>query len=577
MARKVLFVKQTVSGFHSNTNYGGLYTKGFNFPESGHTSSPIDSFTLEVGKTYIVDWDGMEYEVVGQDASALGSEVALGNGSAFGLSGNNEPFGITCTNGSGVTFVSLTETVDSHTIGLYQEIADEEPEEEEHIVLKDRNGNDILFQGINMIKLPTTGGGTKTFAACDDVEKTVAPDFSDGDFVVLPDTGTLLSKVTVEKPENLSPENIRKGKEVAGVTGSAFVVDMVETAVFEEQEVSGFGPNSTYGGYSQSIAPAPFALTIGETYYVEWDNVSYSCVAQDANAVLSGAVVLGNASKFGLAGNNEPFIIACLSYGVMFLAFEDSTSHIIGISQTSREDAETAYVELDFADDNQVVTPSASDKVLTKVTIEKPKTLTPANIAKGVEVAGVVGELAAETEEVTVGLDFSNGAMEVTPTGDKAFSKVNIPVPSTLIPENIAEGVDIAGIIGTLVAGSNNGGIVSATVTKDGGGTITVTHGLGVVPDIVFVFANYSTLNATNATLAAAGISTAAYNAGIRFPPNYRWYLSSSKLYLAGSSSGRIDQTNTTLPIFGANEKTVKIYSTSYNYTYTCYFIGGLT
>lgn len=404
MARKVLFAKQTVSGFHSNTNYGGLYTKGFNFPESGHTSSPIDSFTLEVGKTYIVDWDGVEYEVVGQDASALGSEVALGNGSAFGLSGNNEPFGITCTNGSGVTFVSLTETVDSHIVGIYQEVADEEPEEpeeEEHIVLKDRNGNDILFQGINMIKLPTTSGGTKTFAACDDVEKTVVPDFSDGDFVVLPDTGTLLSKVTVEKPEALSPENIRKGKEIAGVTGDF----------------------------------------IGDT--------------------------------------------------------------------------EEVTVELALADGDQTVSPSAVGKVISGVTIKKPETLTPANIAKGVEVAGVVGSLAAETEEATVELDFSNGDMAVTPTGEKAFSKVNIPVPGTLIPENIAEGVDIAGIVGTLVAGG--GSEVKIEIGKFGPNLSTAKgyklyHSLGVVPDILILIQDTGYTSTAYNTQMYFGTSRAFFN-----------------------------------------------------------------
>ena len=66
--------------------------------------------------------------------------------------------------------------------------------------------------------------------------------------------------------------------------------------------------------------------------------------------------------------------------------------------------------------------------------------------------------------EKTIGLDFSSGNMEVSPGSGQVFSKVNIPKPGNLEPDKIAEGVDIAGIVGTLVAGggnSGNGGIMA--------------------------------------------------------------------------------------------------------------------
>lgn len=556
--------------FHYLATYG-LY---------GHTTG--EALALAVDKSYTVSWDGVSYTCVAQDASTLGEgTVALGNGQGFGLAGNGEPFVIGVTPDVAVLFALNDEAEASHTVIIYQEIAigatileeqtvvydveednclipyaeplitgetyiavwndiayecvatdfspyegvvftaignlsdlgaggngipftvmyanseqtggvamysvifldgstaaslaiyeaatdeePEEPEEEEHIVLKDRNGNDILFQGINMIKLPTTGGGTKTFAACDDVEKTVDPDFSGGDFVVLPDTGTLLSKVTVEKPEALSPENIRKGKEIAGVTGDF----------------------------------------IGDT--------------------------------------------------------------------------EEVTVELALADGDQTVSPSADGKVISGVTIKKPETLTPANIAKGVEVAGVVGELAAETEEVTVGLDFSNGAMEVTPTGEKAFSKVNIPVPETLKPEHIAEGVDIAGIVGTLAAGGGGGNIVAKAVSKYCSAhtqTMTITHNLGVVPDIVFATGGKSE------ALAFFGVSAAfAEVTGNVLPNNLLIYLYSGAGYYSNKTPNI--ETTGTAPISNANDKTVTFtgYASGYGffykgYTYKFYFIGGLT
>lgn len=55
-------------------------------------------------------------------------------------------------------------------------------------------------------------------------------------------------------------------------------------------------------------------------------------------------------------------------------------------------------------------------------------------------------------EEKTVELDFSAGAVEVTPSGSKLLTKVIIPVPANLTPENIAKDVDIAGVVGTMEA-----------------------------------------------------------------------------------------------------------------------------
>lgn len=116
-----LFAKETVNGFYSNSSYYGLYSMGRNFPESGLDYGLTDSFTITVGETYIVEWDGVEYETVGFDASAvLPNAIALGNGSNFGLSGNSEPFVVGVISGYGVEFISLTEQVASHTIRIYK-------------------------------------------------------------------------------------------------------------------------------------------------------------------------------------------------------------------------------------------------------------------------------------------------------------------------------------------------------------------------------------------------------------------------------------------------------------------------
>lgn len=104
----------------------------------------------------------------------------------------------------------------------------------------------------------------------------------------------------------------------------------------------------------------------------------------------------------------------------------------------------------------------------------------------------IKGELA----EATVALDFSEGDMEVTPEDGAVLSKVNIPMPETLIPENIAEGVDIAGVIGTLVGGGSSGYCGNCGTITGTGAVYVLEHGLGVVPDVVMIYkANYSYTN----------------------------------------------------------------------------------
>lgn len=58
-----------------------------------------------------------------------------------------------------------------------------------------------------------------------------------------------------------------------------------------------------------------------------------------------------------------------------------------------------------------------------------------------------------KSEELTVELDFSEGDMIIEPSENKLYEKVIIPKPANLIPENIAEGADIAGVEGNLVGG----------------------------------------------------------------------------------------------------------------------------
>lgn len=106
------------------------------------------------------------------------------------------------------------------------------------------------------------------------------------------------------------------------------------------------------------------------------------------------------------------------------------------------------------------------------------ETMTPAEFPEKI---GEIQVNTYEAVETTVELDFSEGDMVVVPEEGKLFEEVNILTPENLIPENIAEGVDIAGVIGTLAVGSN----VKIAVVTSAYGATTVAHNLGVIPDVI--------------------------------------------------------------------------------------------
>lgn len=76
-------------------------------------------FNLVLGAQYRVMWDGTEYDCTAHDGSAvLPGAVYIGNGSAFNLASNGEPFAILCVSGVGVCS-ALSDAAASHRVGIY--------------------------------------------------------------------------------------------------------------------------------------------------------------------------------------------------------------------------------------------------------------------------------------------------------------------------------------------------------------------------------------------------------------------------------------------------------------------------
>lgn len=180
-----------------------------------------------------------------------------------------------------------------------------------------------------------------------------------------------------------------------------------------------------------------------------------------------------------------------------------------------------------------------------------------------------------EAEEKTVALDFSEGDMEVLPEDGKLFTAVDILKPETLVPANIAEGVDIAGIIGTL-KGGGSAKVASGSTLGSQLGKV-VTHGLGIVPDFVVVF---STFASNNYGLFFFGQSEAfAAVSGIDYK-QCGWKTYSAKLATIYVSSEAMD-TATSGVVYDVNEQTFKFGSSGimslYAYVHYWIAVGGLT
>lgn len=248
----------------------------------------------------------------------------------------------------------------------------------------------------------------------------------------------------------------------------------------EEVTISGFGYSELFGAYAESEEVPSFYPEEGQVYTIRWDGVEY---VRTAFSFLFGGtnecVGIGNPLPAGQPDNGDTFCIV----------LDKTLDHLHYISTETAESHTVAVYLGSSAQDRRIIlkdrdgTPVTHEGVTGGINVLRPD---------GTEALYVDSEGVPEPVEATIEADWSGGDMVVTPEEGKVFSAIIIPKPETAIPENIREGINLAGIVGTLpTGGGESGPIVFATgsvAASASASAVTITHGLGVVPDIAVIF-----------------------------------------------------------------------------------------
>ena len=344
-----------------------------------------------------------------------------------------------------------------------------------NVILKNKNGEDVVYEGVKTIALNTSDGGKQVFSEGEAVENVqIAVDFREGDQTVNAPDGTLVKSAVLQKPAGLIPENIKAGETVAGVEGT-YKVTLVPVSVTE---------NGTY--YPTGNVEIGGTYTFKDSYTQEELSTLYNMSSRfdEGDAVLFADDTAGVALLVMLTG-----MLAVVNGEEVSMYVGAEVASQIGLSEGWYENGETP-IALESPPTFTFLETGTSyvDEMMSLNTLFA---LLSADGFSSVEV-----NVQAKTENITVALDFSAGDMTIVPTDDHLITRVDIPMPESLVPENIKEGEAVAGIIGTYKGGAKPVSICgsyeidSSVAVNDYGvcvDPITIQHSLGVLPDYISI------------------------------------------------------------------------------------------
>lgn len=221
------------------------------------------------------------------------------------------------------------------------------------IVLKNREGQDVSYEGVNVLRVYTPEGNTKLYHNGEIVTATIEPDFSEGNMVVDAGEGKFYSEVTIKKPENLRPEVILKDENVAGIVGTL-------------EPSSGGGDGG--GGGAVDVPPSDINFfDYDGTIVAAWTLAELAAATElPENPTHSGLISQGwNWTLANLKANNSP-----MNVGQMYITDDGKTRLYIRIAAEGRMTVPLQFsqtvdngVTIDWGDGSATETLSGTDNV----------------------------------------------------------------------------------------------------------------------------------------------------------------------------------------------------------------------
>lgn len=210
---------------------------------------------------------------------------------------------------------------------------------------------------------------------------------------------------------------------------------MARETILAMQENLAFAYYEKFGCFVAGISDLiSKPLIAGEEYIVSWDGSDYvrDGVAFTNPADGTNCVAIGNPIAYGGADNRDGFTIVY-----------DATNNYAYAFSLSINPTHSVAIYEETINPNDVVLKDHGGTDITYPAVSK--VLIP-SVDGETMVPFTYGEL---MDDVTIELKFADENMPISVPDGYLVKEATVIKPSTLIPDNIAEGIEIAGVIGT--------------------------------------------------------------------------------------------------------------------------------
>jgi hypothetical protein len=322
------------------------------------------------------------------------------------------------------------------------------------------------------------------------------------------------------------------------------------------------------GCYCFFIDPMPFSFVPGDAYSIQWDGNTYECTGQDGSSIIPGTTFVGNASVWGLIGNNEPFLMGGPfdgAFAILCMTDTEPTEHTVVIYH---EEVSSGIIVKD------------RDGIdVTHEGVARIRTRTPDG---GTKEFRDVDSIRIEPLVVT-----ENGTY-TAPDGVDGYSPVTVTAPEPVLQDKTItengeytadEGFDGLGkvLVDIMQNASSNGLLFKASSFKpESTRGVRVNLDIGFVPDCIVVILQANASHANKGTV-YYGTSQAFKD---KYGKLFNWVLEdgTSSFYVRGYSKSIQGEYDVSIPISAADETGFNLGAYApFNAYYYCLIFGGLS